>query len=59
MPGRVKDGVDQAGRLHALVRHGETADAVKFAMLPKQGGGACSRWRWVTQLAVDCIEVRL
>ena len=38
---RVQDGVDDAGRLHAPVRHDQrTADADPFALLPEQADGA-------------------
>ena len=38
---RIQDGVDDAGRLHAAVRHDQrTADADPFALLPEQADGA-------------------
>jgi hypothetical protein len=41
MPERVEDGVDDAGRLHAPVRHDQrTADANPFALLLEQADGA-------------------
>ncbi len=51
MPERVKDRVDHACSLHAPVRHSGTADAGPFALLPEQGDGVSSSWRWVTYLA--------
>jgi hypothetical protein len=50
MPERVQCGVDDAGRLHALVRYDQrTPDADPFALLPEQADGAELELDWPWQ----------